>query len=210
MRIGLLTTFLLILSFHSSYSYGQEMTLSSGMRNYMIACSTMSNAVRDKDKTLMESALEMLDNINISLIPQESIHCKSTENVLKPDIFFLPEYADKLLLDNFVIADLDESSLLRDVMIDPDILVSHHAIKGKGSASFEIDGAGKMELLVTSDGKTAPVIHVFDRQNGKEYKNYNTSGNSSWMIWHMENGGFFDLTVENNDDDDVTFVIALN
>lgn len=203
----------MVTSFITSTCFAQEMDkmgLSPALRNYMIACNTMNNAVREKDKTLMESALEMLDNLNISLIPNESIHCNDSNNEIKPNIFYLPEYADKLLLDDFIITDLDEVSLLRDTFIDQDVLVSHHGLKGKGVASFEIEGSGKMELLVTSNGNKAPSIQIIDNQNNREYKNFQTSGNSSWIVWNMDQEGTFKLTITNNDESDATFVIALN
>lgn len=203
----------MVTSFITSTCFAQEMDkmgLSPALRNYMIACNTMNNAVREKDKTLMESALEMLDNLSISLIPNESIHCNDGNNEIKPNIFYLPEYADKLLLDDFIITDLDEASLLRDTFIDQDVLVSHHGFKGKGVASYEIEGSGKMELLVTSNGNKAPSIQIIDNQNNREYKNFQTSGNSSWIVWNMDQEGIFKLTITNNDESDATFVIALN
>lgn len=213
MRINFAISIILVFGLAASDCFAQEMgelDLSPALRNYMIACNTMNNAVREKDKTLMESALEMLDNLNISLIPNESIHCDDSDNEIKPNIFYLPEYADKLLLDDFIITDLDEASLLRDTFIDQDVLVSHHGLKGKGLASYEIEGSGKMELLVTSNGNKAPSIQIIDNQNNKEYKDFQTSGNSSWIIWDMDQEGIFKLTITNNDDRDATFVIALN
>lgn len=213
MRINFVISIILAFSLAVSDCFAQEMgemSLSPALRNYMIACNSMNNAVREKDKTLMESALEMLDNLNISLIPKESIHCDDSNNEIKPNIFYLPEYADKLLLDDFIITNLDEASLLRDTFIDQDVLVSHHGLKGNGKASYEIEGSGKMELLVTSNGNKAPSIQIVDNQNNKEYKDFQTSGNSSWIIWDMDQEGIFKLTITNNDESDATFVIALN
>ena len=213
MRINFVISIILAFSLAVSDCFAQEMGelgLSPALRNYMIACNTMNNAVREKDKTLMESALEMLDNLNISLIPNESIHCDDSNNEIKPNIFYLPEYADKLLLDDFIITNLDEASLLRDTFIGQDVLVSHHGLKGKGKASYEIEGSGKMELLVTSNGSNAPSIQIIDNQNNKEYYNFQTSGNSSWIVWNMDQEGTFKLSITNNDDSDATFVIALN
>lgn len=213
MRINFVISIILAFSLAVSDCFAQEMgemSLSPALRNYMIACNTMNNAVQEKDKTLMESALEMLDNLNISLIPKESIHCDDSNNEIKPNIFYLPEYADKLLLDDFIITNLDEASLLRDTFIDQDVLVSHHGLKGNGKASYEIEGSGKMELLVTSNGNKAPSIQIIDNQNNKEYNNFQTSGNSSWIVWNMDQEGTFKLSITNNDDSDATFVIALN
>lgn len=213
MRINFVISIILAFSLAVSDCFAQEMGelgLAPALRNYMIACNTMNNAVREKDKTLMESALEMLDNLNISLIPNESIHCDDSNNEIKPNIFYLPEYADKLLLDDFIITNLDEASLLRDTFIGQDVLVSHHGLKGKGKASYEIEGSGKMELLVTSNGSNAPNIQIIDNQNNKEYNNFQTSGNSSWIVWNMDQEGTFKLSITNNDDSDATFVIALN
>ncbi len=213
MRINFVISIILAFSLAVSDCFAQEMGelgLSPALRNYMIACNSMNNAVREKDKTLMESALEMLDNLNISLIPKESIHCDDSNNEIKPNIFYLPEYADKLLLDDFIITNLDEASLLRDTFIDQDVLVSHHGLKGNGKASYEIEGSGKMELLVTSNGSNAPSIQIIDNQNNKEYNNFQTSGNSSWIVWNMDQEGTFKLSITNNDDSDATFVIALN
>ena len=213
MRINFVISIILAFSLAVSDCFAQEMGkmgLSPALRNYMIACNSMNTAVREKDKTLMESALEMLDNLNISLIPKESIHCDDSNNEIKPNIFYLPEYADKLLLDDFIITDLDEASLLRDTFIDQDVLVSHHGLKGNGRASYEIEGSGKMELLVISNGSNAPSIQIIDNQSNKEYKDFQTSGNSSWIVWNMNQEGTFKLSITNNDDRDATFVIALN
>ena len=86
-------------------------TLPSVMRNYMIACKTMNEALANQDKSLMESALEMLDNLEVSAIPDEYIRITPTDDRISPKIYFLPEYADRLLLNDFIIAELDEASL---------------------------------------------------------------------------------------------------
>lgn len=49
-----------------------------------------------------------------------------------------------------------------------------------------------------------------DRDSGKEYKDFSTSGNSSWIEWDMENPGWIELSISNISDTDVTYVIALN
>lgn len=63
-------------------------TLPSVMRNYMIACKTMNEALANQDKSLMESVLEMLDNLEVSAIPDEYIRITPTDDRISPKIYF--------------------------------------------------------------------------------------------------------------------------
>lgn len=185
-------------------------TLSDNLRNYLHACMTMKEAMVSHDKRKMQSALSMFDELNIAQIPNESIDSANNCDEVKPSVFFIPEFADNMLLNNFVIADLDEVSMLRDVLMLPDVSVSHHGIKAGGSITYQIAGGGHMELLVITDGKESPEIRVVDKVNGKEFNDYSIDGSSSWLVWDMEKEGFFELSVINKNDSDATFVIAIN
>lgn len=159
--------------------------LCSDLQDYLSACTTMKTAVDLHDKMLMQSALEKFDSLNIGIIPQESIRLIKNEDEISPSIYFLPEFADNMLLNDFVLADLDETSLLRDAAIVSDISVSHHAIKAGGTLTYGFDGDGHVELLVITNGKTSPEISVKDLATGNIYKNYgcDEEKNASWLIW---------------------------
>lgn len=200
-----------IIILFSGMSYSQS-NLSMPLRNYLNACTAINEGIARHDRARLENALKTLDGVNIETADKLIFKVLSGQDEVKPKVLYHPDYVDKLLLRNFEIAELDEASLLRgnSLLNESDILISHHALRPNGVLKCEIDGEGHMELLVAGNGKTAPKISVKEKSTGKEYKEYSSSGNASWLVWDLKNPESVELTIVNTDDLDTTFVIATN
>lgn len=193
-----------------SISAGATTLPSDKLQNYIEACNLMKQGIEKQDKPILYSSMDLFDRLDIVSIPDTSIRAIDDKNALRPTLFFIPEFIDELILHNFELAKLDEASLLRNNSVSADISVSHHGIKAEKSMLLEIEGNSHMEILIVSSGNAAPQIEVKDKNNGKIIGNYSSSGSSSWIIWDMDNPGWFELKISNMDKSDETFVIAIN
>ncbi len=162
-----------------------------------------------KSKDDMHKALSMFDMLDVSSLSDESYTIINGKDI-KPTVYYLAGYADYLLLNDFVIAELDDASLLRDASLSPEVSVIHCGIKANDALTLEIEADGHMELMVLSSGNNPPVIRVTDLTNGVEYNDYAKDASSSYLSWDMGNEGQFLLYIENSDDEDSTVVIAMN
>lgn len=198
--------FVLLVIFISSSARSE---ISESLMNYRNACEMMKFAINSKDKDKMHQALQMFDNLSVSPLAEESYNLSGSYSV-KPSVYYLADFADYLLLNDFIIADLDEASLLRDTSISPDVSVIHTGIDAGKSISIDLEGDGEMNLMVLSSESIAPSIKVTDLSSGAVYDNFKIDGDSSFLSWNMTGLGKFILSVENLDDITATFVIALN
>lgn len=183
--------------------------LSEPLLKYKTACVAMKKALDSKDKNTMHKALELLDNLDIACMADDSYTVSSGE-FKTPTTYFLADYADNLLLHDFVIADLDETSLLRETSLTSEVSVIHCALDAGASISFDIEGDGHMEVMVFSNSGTPVAIKVDDLSLGLGYDEYTVDGASSSMTWEMTDGGMFRLYVKNNSEKDTEIVVALN
>lgn len=180
------------------------------LHKYAEACVVMKHAIENKDKEKLISAMEAMDELEIDRGQQISFS-RTSDKGKRPEIIFLPEYADYLLLNDFEIASLDDASMLRSSSSFADVLALTNRCEAQSEMQYELEGEGDMELFLLSASENKPEIKIVSGEgNTPVALKTEVDKGVMWWRWNMDEAGKFRIILTNNSDSDVDFVIGLN
>lgn len=189
--------------------FGQEM--SPAISCYRDGCLKMAHAIEAKDKYLMYDAKELFAKLSLSsfddVVPADDI-TKQTEKA--PMIYFVPSFADSLLLYDFVLVDLDPASILRKGD-NNDLILMHRTVPARTTLTYRTIGVGDCEMMLFTMPGGNLRLEVSDVSAGKSCSGEISYGGCvSWAKWFMPQIGDILFKIENLNDNDATFVVAVN
>lgn len=205
-------TVLILALLTGMHANAQTKQLSAPMNAYKDACLKMQEGIAQGfDSDLLLDAIDMFQKVEIIPFDEADYHASDSvtaKNEAMPKIWYIPEYADKLILTKQLVK-LDDISIMRG---DFDIQVLHKGIKPYGKISYISAGCDHCEMLVVSEKDSNIRLTVKDTSKDIEYKGVSgKTRNVSWVVWDMPaEGGEFIFSVENLSDKEVSLVIAVN
>lgn len=196
----------------SSFALAQ---LSAPMQTYMDACVTFNEGISDKfNKYKISNAIDLFKKVNLSDIPSElcvAVDDTALKNEVKPQIFYIADYADYVLRNQKLIQ-LDNISLMNKGDEDNAISIIHKGIKAKSSVAYYSAGNGNCEMLVVGNTDANLDFEITELSSGRKYVGKKEGpDNISWIVWTLPHEDTsFKFEVINNSDKEVSIVVAIN
>ena len=189
-------------------------TLSETMKAYRDACFKMLEGIdHNFDKYILWDAIDLYNKVKITEFSEqdfEPIDTMTTCNEVKPRIYFIPEYADSLILAGTLV-EIDNISILRKGE-DFDVQILHKGIKANTSVSYRSAGQDDCEMIVIGESGANIKLTIEDVKTGATYEGIQENhGQLSYVIWRLPSElSQFIFKIDNLSDKDVSIVIAVN
>lgn len=184
------------------------------MGKFLDACVTANEGMAKKDADLTQKAIDTLTSLNMASLSESRLVPIDSSDLLPLDghLVYDAHYLDSLIVCQFEtgVVKVNPTMLLRgDDM--PDICFANKAIKPHGKVSFQCKGSGKKELVVVAEHNANISVKVDDEKNDIHIMGTRIHGTGTACAqWKMQRFSTFLVTVENDTDTAVSFVIAIN
>lgn len=198
---------LLVFAFISDFAMADDEVV----KRYADACLKMQRAIAERNKDMLTQAMIDMDDVGIDYIDETAVVADNSETECKSKILFIPEYADKLLLNDFNLASLDDVTILRSLNSASGVSAICRAVSGNTSCTYTLEGEGNMSLfMLPIDPGLKLKVYDLTIESGKEMPVTTGSDGISWCSWKMEPAGSFKLELINSSDHSSSFVIGIN
>ena len=188
--------------------------LSEPMGKFLKACLTANKGMAQKDADITQKAIDALTSLNMASLSENRLVPIDGSDLLSLDghLVYDAHYLDSLIVCQFEtgVVKLNPAMLLRgDDM--PDICYANKAIRPHGKVTFRCKGSGMKELVVVAEGNADISLKVDDDKNDIHVEGFKGHGTGTACAqWKMPRFSTFSVTVENNTDAAVSFVVAIN
>lgn len=184
------------------------------MGKFLNACLTANKGTAQKDADLTQTAIDALTRLNMASLSESRLVPVDGSDLLPLDghLVYDAHYLDSLIVCQFEtgVVKLNPAMLLRgDDM--PDICYANKAIKPHGKVTFLCKGSGAKEIVVVAEHDADISLKVDDEKNGVHASGSQDHGTgTACAVWKMPRFSTFLVTLENNTDEAVSFVVAIN
>lgn len=188
-------------------------SMSDTMMFYRDACLKMLEGIeKNNDKYILWEAIEMYGKLRLFGLSETEImpvDSATTHNELSPRLYFVPEFADSLIVSGRLV-EIDEISAIRGK--DYDVCVLHKGAKARGTLAYKATGYGECEMMVLGETGADLKLTITDLSSGTVYEGGREYGGMvSCVNWTMPaTGAGFLFKIENCSDHDISMVIAVN
>lgn len=208
---------MLLLTSAAIISFAQAPTspsLSDAMGKFLNACLTANQGTAQKDADKTQQAIDALTSLNMASLSESRLAPVDGSDLLPLDghLVYDAHYLDSLIVCQFEtgVVNLNPAMLLRgDDM--PDVCYANKVMKPHGKVTFRCKGSGAKELVVVAEHNADISVKVDDEKNDIHLAASQRHGaGTACAQWKMPRFSTFLVTVENNTDTAISFVVALN
>lgn len=175
---------------------------------YRNACLKMLDGISHKDKYALYAAKASFDSVSVEVIDPACIEGSEAER--PATMLYCAAYADSLIQGNFINANLDNITIMRNTD-DSDLMVFHHAVSPQAAVSYRWEGHDACQLMVAAPQAKALRVTVTNPATGQRWEaKAESNGHIAQTAWTMgDDDSPYDIRIENTGDEPVSFVVAL-